>query len=43
MSNNMSVNIILNFMALVDYNASDSFKDIFHECVEKSKFINYID
>lgn len=30
-------------MSLVDYNASETFKDIMYKCVELTKFIQYID
>lgn len=34
LSNNRSANIILQYMAYVDYNASETFKDIMYKCVE---------
>lgn len=41
-SNNRSANIILHYMSMINYNASETFKDIMPECVELSKFLQYI-
>ena len=38
LSNNRSVNILLEYMSYVDYNASGNFKDIMDQLVDKTKF-----
>ena len=42
MNNERSANIILNYMSMTDYNASFNIRDILHLCVEKSKFLTYM-
>jgi len=40
--NNRSVEIILNYMSLINTNNSQSFRDIFHQLMEYKKVKDYI-
>ena len=43
MSNNRSVNIILTYMSKLDYNGTESIKELLPELVNIQAFFNYID
>ena len=40
--NNRSINILLKFMAKIDYNASDTIKDILPQLLEYKEFLSYM-
>jgi hypothetical protein len=42
MNNERSANLILHYMSMTDFNAPASIRDILHLCVEKAKFLTYI-
>jgi hypothetical protein len=43
MENNRSANIILNYMADIDYNGSNTISDIIGDLIDHSSFINYFE
>jgi len=42
-NNNRSCNIILNFMAKIDYNASSTISDIIDVLIDNSSFVHYFE